>query len=181
MTKKEVEESAQPTIEPSETTDDLALSPENPLADRVRQVLHSRHSFITWKGKFETQFGHPFGSFLSAFFGRASQKGFKEAAGFEWQFGLNQLCPAMKWNRSSDYVVISSLNDNLYERACTHPHAPRAPHAPHTCMRTQWAFLVVCHESHRSLENRVSVWRSRCPFKGCLRSGGRGREEGINF
>ena len=89
---------------------DVLQCDENPLIDAIRQVLRSKLDLVAWKGKWrlaqradEPQYGHPFGSFLSAFAGDER---------FEWQYEWPQLCPTMKAKRTSGYVVLTSFNEN---------------------------------------------------------------------
>ena len=155
----------------------LELLPStNPLIDGVRQAIQTRHDFIGWKGRWgvrvtfsngkeSDEFGrfHKFGSFVTEL---ARDKRFEYHLGikiheFQWDRGL---CALMQSNRTSDYVALTSFDENWYKSAhpigSLHAHAHLHPCAYHAsaCTCTQGTVLIVRAKPHGSLENGLPLW-----------------------
>ena len=140
--------------EKSAVSSPATLSPENPLIDGIRQAIQSRHDFISWKGRWGTDFGHAFGSLLSTL---------RRDPRFQYQEDWPQFCPSMNSKQPSEYVMLASFDDNWYGRPeparlpiCSPALQPMPEHA-----RMQGFIVDICAQSDRPLANGMPFRRER--------------------
>ena len=116
------------------------LSPDNPLIDGLRNVIRSHHDLMNWRGKWQENFKHSFGSFLSTF---------AEDQHIEHYDDWAQVCPSMQKQHRSDYVVLAGFDDNWYpacrvQLTCSQQLACVCEHASHECAHVYNSCACAC-------------------------------------